>query len=109
MLIAGGRNVKIMTARVSGNNQVSIQEMSEAIQDWTEKHIGVRLPVTNEKDFEMIALFDDRAIQVIPNQGIIMENLTKSVMAENMELKKKFEELHASYLELSLLVQNRSA
>ena len=41
------------------------------IQDWTEKHIGHRLPVTCEKDYGMIELWDDRAVRVIHNKGEI--------------------------------------
>lgn len=63
--LAGGYAVKIMTARVWDPDSAVVC----AIQDWTEKHIGVRLPVTNQKDYDMIELWDDRAVQVIPNTG----------------------------------------
>ena len=39
------------------------------IKEWCLKHIGQKLEVTNVKDFGMIELWDDRAVQVIPNTG----------------------------------------
>lgn len=45
------------------------EEALEAIKRWTEEHIGVRLPVTNVKDYAMIELWDDRAVQVVANTG----------------------------------------
>ena len=68
-----GREVRIMTARVSprapegGNNDVAISRTE--IEKWCVKHIGRKLVVTNEKDYNMIELWDDRAIQVEFNTG----------------------------------------
>ena len=45
------------------------------VQDWCEKHIGCRLPVTALKDCHMSTLLDDRAVQVEPNTGAIVEDL----------------------------------
>lgn len=39
------------------------------IERWCLEHIGIVLPVTNVKDYGMIELWDDRAVQVIPNTG----------------------------------------
>lgn len=68
-LLSQGFEVKIFTARVDGeyNSQVK-----EAIQNWTEKHLGARLDVTNVKTMDMECLYDDRARQVLPNKGIIV-------------------------------------
>ena len=70
--IEKGHNVKIMTARVSSKDAESPEQLAEIrtmIEDWTEEHIGTRLEVTNEKDYKMIELWDDRCVQVIPNTG----------------------------------------
>lgn len=68
-----GNDVKIMTARVSGLTCYvageQIEDVVNAIQDWTEEHIGKRLAVTSEKDHGMIELWDDRCVQVEPNTG----------------------------------------
>lgn len=75
-----GIEVKIVTARVAaqgGTNEdgvVDSVEFVEAqrklIQDWTERYLGKRLEVTASTDFEMIQLWGDRCVQVIPNTGI---------------------------------------
>lgn len=79
--IAEGRDVRVFTARADGGvaaknaGEPAYKEFEDRdkiiniIQDWTEKHIGVRLPVTNVKDFCMDELWDDRAVQVEKNTG----------------------------------------
>lgn len=68
-----GRDVRIFTARVSHNG--TEKRMTEAalarlaIRDWCMKHIGTVLKITNEKDYGMIELWDDRCRQVIQNTG----------------------------------------
>jgi hypothetical protein len=62
-LLAGGVTVKIFSARACEPDSIPI------IQAWAEEHGLGRLEVTNRKDFELIRYFDDRAIQVVPNQG----------------------------------------
>jgi hypothetical protein len=74
-----GREVRIFTARVGATGLTSDvggvdgDEFAKAqrmqIQDWCEKHVGQRLAVTATKDFAMLELWDDRAVQVIPNTG----------------------------------------
>ena len=69
--LSEGKRVKIFTARVSYHplQRHTREEMIEIIQDWCEEHIGERLEVTNEKDYLMAELWDDRAVQVEPNVG----------------------------------------
>lgn len=68
-----GKAVKIFTARVSVDaTEESMHEAiiaKRAIRDWCFKHIGQELPVTCKKDHGMVELWDDRAIQLIPNTG----------------------------------------
>lgn len=66
--LAEGYEVRIFTARV-GNFDREAEIAGKAIRDWTEKHLGQRLAVTCQKDYGMIELWDDRAVQVIPNTG----------------------------------------
>lgn len=63
--LAEGRQVRIFTARVS----VPIPGTHAAIEAWCVEHIGVALPITCMKDYHMIELWDDRAVQVRPNTG----------------------------------------
>src|SRR5262249_13685826 len=65
--LAEGVDVRIFTARVSAPEERVIATL--AIADWCEMHGLPRLPVTNAKDFAMIELWDDRAVQVEPNTG----------------------------------------
>ncbi len=60
-----GRRVKIMTARAYGNRPDAIT----AIQKWCIQHIGIILEITCVKDYGMIELWDDRAVQIMPNTG----------------------------------------
>lgn len=67
-----GRTVKIFTARVSDGDPKTV----ETIEQWCLKHLGRKLEVTNIKDYDMILLFDDRAIQVEQNTGRLIADRT---------------------------------
>lgn len=71
--IEAGRDVRIFTARVSPQalrvNNETLLEVESVIDAWCLKHVGRILPITHEKDMAMIELWDDRAVQVIPNTG----------------------------------------
>lgn len=64
------KEVRIFTARASGDAEETAHQ-TKLIQDWTQEHFGVRLPVTCKKDFAMVELWDDRAIQVQVNTGCV--------------------------------------
>ena len=71
-LLAIGTEVRIFTARVC--SQTSEEEKAqaiEAINKWCVKYIGQKLPITSEKDWNMIEYYDDRAVSVDYNTGII--------------------------------------
>jgi hypothetical protein len=79
-LIAAGENIRILTARVSfpennAKRQLEAATAMIAIQNWCETYLGKRVPVTCRKDYEMILLFDDRAIQVEKNTGRRIDGL----------------------------------
>jgi hypothetical protein len=67
--LAAGYQVKIFTARVAEPNPDDRAQVVKCVEDWCEAHIGVRLEVTNVKDYHMIELWDDRVVQVYPNTG----------------------------------------
>ena len=79
-----GVDVRIFTARVDGGTAalaegntrgeqfVDVERVRSIIQDWTEEHFGVRLPVTNSKDYSMRELWDDRCVCVERNTGKIL-------------------------------------
>ncbi len=74
--LAEGREVKILTARACH------PEMVKDVEDWCEHYLGVILPVTNAKDFGMIELWDDRAIQVEFNTGRTIESFQRKAYIE---------------------------
>lgn len=65
-----GLDVRIMTARVCSQQSPEDREAARAaITAWCREHLGHSLPVTSEKDWMMIQLWDDRAISVEANTG----------------------------------------
>lgn len=77
--IAQGRTVKIFTARVceprmGGDGDGSADEARQHITNWLFKNgfvaNGQPLEITNIKDFGMVELWDDRAVQVEVNTGL---------------------------------------
>jgi len=59
--LAEGKDVRIFTARS--------EESYPAIRAWCLRQFGRELPITNQKDYGMVELWDDRAVQVVPNTG----------------------------------------
>lgn len=59
-----GWEVRIVTARA-----IYGRPMELIIEGWCLKHLGFLLPITDRKDFGMVALYDDRAISVAENLG----------------------------------------
>jgi hypothetical protein len=60
--------VPVNVCRVTGEG-FSDYQMVDRLQDWTELHVGKRLPIQCYKDVNMIEIWDDRAVQVIANTG----------------------------------------
>jgi hypothetical protein len=63
-----GKEVKIFTARVNPQDS-EWEKMRDAIDGWCLEHVGKILPTTCAKDYMMTELYDDRAVQIIPNTG----------------------------------------
>jgi len=61
--IERGYHVKIVTARASDPQAIP------AVEAWLKKHGLGGLEVTNEKDYDMVELWDDRAVRVMCNTG----------------------------------------
>lgn len=62
--LAHGHEIRIFTARIH-----LTPEAIPVIEAWCLTHLGTVLPVTNVKDFGMVELWDDRAVQVVTNTG----------------------------------------
>ena len=83
--LAEGKQVRIMTARVHPNQDGrTIEVVRYWIEKWCLEHIGQVLPITHEKDFGMICLYDDRCEQVEKNTGQLVVDLARfSPMGDN--------------------------
>lgn len=76
--LESGTEVRIFTARVGPQRDdvpEELQQIREAIEAWCVQHIGRKLEVTAQKDYGMVELWDDRAVQVIPNTGARVDQL----------------------------------
>ncbi len=71
--LEGGLEVRIMTARVfpvpPALEPSQARKQREMIEAWCLEHIGQVLPVTCLKDYDMLELWDDRAVAVERNTG----------------------------------------
>jgi hypothetical protein len=83
-LLEQGHTVKVFTARVgvrgsSPNNVgVKLAEIKRVIYEWTLEHIGTGLEATCSKDYNMVMLYDDRALNVAHNKGVVCSCLDKA-------------------------------
>lgn len=79
--LAEGKTVKIFTARMHGHGAPliggGVADVKTPIENWCREHIGQVLEITNVKDYGMIELWDDRAIQVKTNTGIPVTEIEK--------------------------------
>ena len=106
--IEEGKDVRIFTARADGgaaglamgdphaHQFTDVPKIVRIIQDWTERHFGVRLPVTNAKDYGMVELWDDRCKQVVPNTGVAIEEVLQYYAATSIGARavEALERLH---------------
>ena len=87
--LAEGKQVKIFTARVAvveisnDDGQAADQQFAEyqqaLIELWCQKHLGQVLPVTAQKDFLMVELWDDRCVQMVTNTGIPYQDVVAGI------------------------------
>jgi hypothetical protein len=88
-----GTEVRIFTARVSEEHPGELKKIREAIESWCLEHIGRVLPITNIKDYSMIELWDDRAVQVEPNKGQSYKEQLEHLKEDYDDLNRRYEEL----------------
>ena len=68
-----GDNVQIFTARLSSfHSKEEIDKSRKAIEDWCQKYLGQKLIVTAEKHPHAFLFYDDKAVGVIKNTGILI-------------------------------------
>lgn len=75
-----GIDVRIFTARVGDAMPGrDLAEVRGAIERWCHIHLGEKLQITCVKDYSMMELWDDRAVQVEPNSGRILGRRTRKL------------------------------
>lgn len=80
--LAEGWEVRIFTARVSGLDGIQLSIFKHYLAQWLALAAGLPpLAATNVKDFEMVELWDDRAVSVEPNTGKQLgpSNITRGI------------------------------
>lgn len=96
--LAEGHDVFILTARITpwkhsdvpAVGQVDVEEARRLVEDWSEKHIGKRLEVTNIKGgFD--EFWDDHVCQIIPNTGVTLQEY---VLGELLNAEKNEVDYH---------------
>lgn len=66
-----GVEVSIFTARVSADQKPEDAAKARiAIRAWLITHLGQELPITADKSMYFAEFWDDRSVQVVPNQGV---------------------------------------
>lgn len=75
--VAEGKDVRLFTARWNCplDSRETQLKVEESLNRWMEKHLGVILQITQSKDYQMIELWDDRAVQVEKNTGVAVMDL----------------------------------
>jgi len=75
--IDDGVEVRIFTARAALG-----KDFLDVLKKWLVDNVGQELPITNVKDFDMIEMWDDRAVTVQHNTGTIL-SLNKLITNQN--------------------------
>lgn len=78
--LAQNKDVRVFTARISsaGGCKKTLSEVIrfvDAFRRWSVEHFGCELPLACEKDYAMVELWDDRAVQVVQNTGITQQEI----------------------------------
>lgn len=92
-----GKDVRLFTARLTDDPEGKVEE---ALESWMLQHLGFVLPVTCVKDYRMLELWDDRAVQVEKNMGVTVEEKLVVAYEEIIELREKVEGLEKRIREL---------
>ena len=83
-----GKTVKIFTARANPATETPerLERVLQEIRAWCLIHIGQVLDITCSKDYHMYALYDDRAKQIVPGTGDLVEELLEEANSDIQDL-----------------------
>lgn len=108
--LADGVDVRIVTARVAPQphftGMIEVHRATIAIMAWCKRHFGEELPVQHWKDYGMFQLWDDRAVQVIPNTGMAVEDGIAHLEQEVATLRDQNDRLRAEVARLTERLDN---
>ena len=97
-------------------NGISVKRTaSDYIHEWCRKNLGFTPDIVHQKDHLMLELYDDRVKQVVPNKGLLVEDIAREnnrfandVVRENailtLRLNRKFNGFHAGFALAMLLM-----
>lgn len=71
--LSRGQEVKVFTARVANEDLKERDIEIEAIEKWCLRHLGRKLKITCVKDQFMKEYWDDRAVRVVANTGMVSD------------------------------------
>jgi hypothetical protein len=87
--VSNGDKIVIFTARVSPKSRYTKPEECEvakkAVEEWCDKHFGIKFEVTCEKEF-LDVIYDDRAVHICVNEGVTFEEKLLTNILEMREL-----------------------
>lgn len=78
--------MRVFTARVS--DPLMEDYSRDLVRAWCRKHIGHPLDVTNRKDFGLLELWADRAVQVVRNRGQLVPGALSKFESEETERRR---------------------
>jgi len=94
--VDAGREVRIFTARMSAPDENERKEVLDAVANWCEAQGLGRLKATNKKDYEMATCYDDRCLQVVANEGILVQDAYVQLQIAYQESLQKIEGLEST-------------
>lgn len=91
--VADGFEVRVVTARAFTDGTPELDELARVsvatVKAWCLQHLGVVLPVTCQKDYGMLELWDDRARQVEKNTGVAVAEYALAQMRLARDLARR--------------------
>jgi hypothetical protein len=82
--LANGEKVTVFSAAANPENDWD-GRIQRGIGDWTETHIGERLPVTAIKSADFTDMWDDKGVAVEPNTGKRLSKKPKKAKEKKSE------------------------
>lgn len=63
---------------------------ADFVRDWCDDNLDFVPEITHEKDHLMLELYDDRVKQVVPNEGLIVDDLLKDAEASRESWRQSY-------------------